>query len=387
MNGQDKERDKSDRAWAASVEVVDDYASWRRHMAILTMRRLIQIAAFAWGLAAPPLIYLLINERYSPAILLWNLSIPLMLLILGYVVRPALAHLDRLLCLAVAAAISVPITHMLAWVDLYDTILPAALALPMIAISIVPVSLLTQTLAQALIIGYAVLVRVLDPTAGTLAMADAQVLIVLIALALASNIVSYFGRQQQYRQYRVRRQLRALAERLQLQVGLDTLTGLANRGRFDEVLRAEWQRTQRHGGPLALVLLDIDDFKAYNDHYGHPAGDEALRRVASTLLGGLKRPTDLVARYGGEEFAVVLPDVDARGAAMLAERLRARVRALAIPHAASRTGPVLTISCGVAATRPDTDNGALARLVADADSALYQAKRAGRDRCITRETD
>ena len=385
MNGQDKETGRPRQTWLASVEAVDDYDSWRRHMAILTMRRLIQIAALAWGLVAPPLIYLLVNERYSPAILLWNLSIPLMLLILGYFARPALAHLDRLFCLGIVAAISVPITHILAWTDLYDTVLPATLALPMIAISIVPVSLLTQTVAQALIIGYGTFVRVLDPTAGPLAMADAQALVILLALAVAANIVSYFGRQQQYRQYRVRRQLRALAERLQLQVGLDTLTGLANRGRFDEVLRTEWQRTQRHDGSMALVLLDIDDFKAYNDHYGHPAGDDALRRVAGTLLGELKRPTDLVARYGGEEFAVVLPDVDARGAALLAERLRVRVRALAISHAASRTGPVLTISCGVAAASADAGNDALARLIADADRALYRAKRAGRDRCVTHE--
>lgn len=385
MNGQD-ETGSPRQAWLASAEGADGYDSWCRHMAILTMRRLTRIAAFAWALAAPPLIYLLVNERYSPAILLWNLSIPLMLLMLGHFARPTLAHLDRLLCLGIAAAISVPITHMLAWADLYDTVLPAALALPMIAISIVPVSLMTQTLAQALIIGYGTLVRVLDPTAGSLTVADMRALIILLALAAAANIVSYFGRQQQHRQYRIRRQLRALAERLQLQVGLDTLTGLANRGRFDEVLRSEWQRTQRHGGSMALVLLDIDDFKAYNDHYGHPAGDDALRRVASTLLGELKRPTDLVARYGGEEFAVVLPDVDMRGAALLAERLRLRVRALALPHAASRTAPVLTISCGVAAASADADKSMPARLVAEADHALYQAKHAGRDRCVTHKT-
>ena len=158
----------------------------------------------------------------------------------------------------------------------------------------------------------------------------------------------------------------------------DTLTRLANRRRFDEVLAHELARAMRDGTPLALILLDVDHFKKFNDHYGHPAGDTCLQEVGCILAGQVNRNRDLAARYGGEEFAVVLPDTDLAGAMAVAERLRHEIQALGLPHQPSPFG-VVTASLGVAALAPDglPDAG---EMVAQADRQLYQAKRAGRNR-------
>lgn len=170
-----------------------------------------------------------------------------------------------------------------------------------------------------------------------------------------------------------------LLERLS---ALDTLTGIANRGRFDAVLRQEWRRAARDGASLSLVFCDIDHFKPFNDSYGHQAGDECLVRVARTIEDSLSRPADLAARYGGEEFIALLVDTDAQGARVLAERIRQRVLGLGVEHRASSAGPLLSVSLGVATVVP----GAASRpedLVDLADRALYAAKQAGRNRVAT----
>ncbi|MBA5637619.1 diguanylate cyclase [Duganella sp. LX20W] len=167
---------------------------------------------------------------------------------------------------------------------------------------------------------------------------------------------------------------------LQAMAFADGLTGVANRRLFDDTLGAEFRRCGRSGEPLAMLMIDVDVFKRYNDHYGHQAGDECLKRVALALKQHLKRPYDLVARYGGEEFACLLPDTDEAGALAIAEELRLAIAALAIAHADSPVAGHVTISVGVAALRPepDGDSAALLRL---ADQALYRAKHEGRDRC------
>jgi len=162
---------------------------------------------------------------------------------------------------------------------------------------------------------------------------------------------------------------------------LDGLTCIPNRRRFDQQIQQEWQRARRERNPLALVMIDVDDFKRYNDHYGHGAGDECLRRVARALSETLNRPADLLARYGGEEFALLLPNTDAEGACRIAERCRAAISALQLPHAASSVGPVVSISLGVAATQAPMPSAR--DLVEEADRALYQAKQAGRNRVAT----
>lgn len=166
-------------------------------------------------------------------------------------------------------------------------------------------------------------------------------------------------------------------ERLTL---VDTVTDVANRRQFERALSDEWARAIRAGTSIGLVLVDVDHFKPYNDRYGHPAGDECLRRIAAVLGRTLLRAGDLVARYGGEEFAAILPLTDVDAATAVAERMRRSVEALAMPHGATPLG-VVTISGGVAASRPDPGANSL-DLVARVDAALYEAKATGRNRIV-----
>jgi len=179
----------------------------------------------------------------------------------------------------------------------------------------------------------------------------------------------------------VKAQLESSNAALQRLAILDPLTGLANRRCLDQVLDTEWRRCQREGAPLSVVLLDIDEFKKFNDSQGHLAGDECLKRVASVLRDGVRRPADLTARYGGEEFAIVLPNTPAVGALQVAETLRRMIEAAGIAHATSSIAPYVTASLGVASCLPDAGKS-LAELFAAADAALYSAKSAGKNRCV-----
>ena len=157
----------------------------------------------------------------------------------------------------------------------------------------------------------------------------------------------------------------------------DGLTGLANRRCFDDTLYAEWQRALRHQLPLSLLMVDVDNFKQYNDAYGHLGGDECLQRIAAAVSTEM-RANDLVARYGGEEFAVILPNESLKGAAIVAERIRCRVEQLRLPNLDSKQH-VVTVSIGAATALASPDNDP-SQLVAIADSALYRAKHMGRNR-------
>ena len=160
---------------------------------------------------------------------------------------------------------------------------------------------------------------------------------------------------------------------------LDGLTGIANRRRFDDTMAREWRRCARSHLPLSLIILDVDHFKAYNDQYGHQAGDECLRIVAEVLAERARRPSDLVARYGGEEFVCLLPETDGSGATRVAEGFRAAVAERRIPHAQSPVAPYVTISLGVATVIPSVESSP-DRLAEMADQLLYRAKRSGRNR-------
>ncbi len=162
---------------------------------------------------------------------------------------------------------------------------------------------------------------------------------------------------------------------------IDGLTGIGNRRCLDEFLFREWRRARRKHTPLSLLLLDVDFFKPYNDHYGHTQGDDCLRQVATAIQGLVHRPADLAARYGGEEFAIVLPDTEPAGAYIMAERVRAAVMGRGIAHETSLVAPVITVSVGVAAYDPAVDL-APDDLLRRADQKLYAAKRAGRNRVM-----
>ena len=176
--------------------------------------------------------------------------------------------------------------------------------------------------------------------------------------------------------------LRLVAQQMKNLADTDGLTGVMNRRAFDEIFAKEAARSARDGQPLSLLMIDIDWFKAYNDTYGHPMGDQCLRQVSACLADCVNRPADIVARYGGEEFVVLLPGTDAGGAQLVAEHFSKRLQDLDIRHTASHFGRV-TASIGIAtsigrALRTDVD-----RLLTVADIALYEAKSAGRNRVAT----
>ncbi|MBI5091059.1 MAG: diguanylate cyclase [Candidatus Hydrogenedentes bacterium] len=158
----------------------------------------------------------------------------------------------------------------------------------------------------------------------------------------------------------------------------DSLTGLANRRQFDEAMTREWNRAMRTQDSLAFLMIDVDCFKDFNDHYGHQAGDAVLQKIASVLGVYTRRAIDLAARYGGEEFALVLPGMNWKDAGRLAENLRADVEALNIEHIKSHTGGRVTISLGFAATIP-RQSSSMFSFISEADQALYHAKKAGRN--------
>lgn len=159
---------------------------------------------------------------------------------------------------------------------------------------------------------------------------------------------------------------------------MDGLTGVANRRFFDEYFLREWRRCMREQIPISLIMIDIDHFKSYNDHYGHLGGDDCLRQVSATLEMSLRRPGDFLARYGGEEFAALLPGTKASGAVHVANTMIRQLAEKRLPHLASAVSDCVTVSLGVASLVPDTAKQPEA-LVSAADQALYSAKKAGRN--------
>ncbi len=173
--------------------------------------------------------------------------------------------------------------------------------------------------------------------------------------------------------------LKAQTDALRMLASLDGLTGVPNRRIFDERLDAEWRACRRSGSPLSLLMVDVDHFKLYNDHYGHLDGDQCLKAIASALASSVERGRDMLARFGGEEFVCLLPDTDLEGAKHIAEKLRQAVEGLAIPHVESKTAATVTVSLGVATTA-ECDALEPPDLLKVADEQLYLAKQSGRNR-------
>lgn len=183
-------------------------------------------------------------------------------------------------------------------------------------------------------------------------------------------------------------QMKELVEQLeiekntaQLNAITDSLTGLFNRGYFDNTLRTEISRLARSNTALSLIMVDIDFFKNYNDTYGHLAGDKCIQMIATTLKASVERASDVVARYGGEEFILILPETDEAGAQMLGELIRRGIQDLAIPHQSSKAVNHVTVSVGITTTYP-TQTTTPEHIIKYVDQALYQAKETGRNRCI-----
>lgn len=172
---------------------------------------------------------------------------------------------------------------------------------------------------------------------------------------------------------------RQLLERLS---HIDGLTGIANRRYFNTMLSREFSRTQRNHQPLAVLMIDVDDFKAFNDHYGHLHGDECLQQVAQAIAQCMQRPGDMVARYGGEEFVCLLPDTKLEGAVKLAHDIQAAIAALGMRHVQAQATDCVTVSMGVAVAMPGELASGL-QLLASADARLYRAKRSGRNRMVS----
>ena len=199
--------------------------------------------------------------------------------------------------------------------------------------------------------------------------------------AHSRSYLAHVQRDEAFRQlHAVQLQLEASNRELHRISCQDGLTGIYNRRHFDIYLDQEWARALREGSNIALILADIDYFKAFNDHYGHQAGDDCLQRVARVFREVVQRPGDLAARYGGEEFVVVLPKTDLEGAAVIAESMRVRVERLSISHEYSKSTGCVTLSLGVATLRPSPGMRP-SELLGLADKALYQAKQNGRNRC------
>ena len=160
----------------------------------------------------------------------------------------------------------------------------------------------------------------------------------------------------------------------------DALTGIANRRGFDQALLHEWSRASRSGTQMALLMIDVDSFKSFNDVYGHPEGDLCLQTIATVLEQAVRRPGDVTARYGGEEFSAILPDTDEHGAVVVATNIRETLARLAINHVGAAAGCV-TVSIGIAVLAPSNDVSPTV-LLKLADARLYQAKEEGRDRIV-----
>jgi diguanylate cyclase (GGDEF)-like protein len=174
-------------------------------------------------------------------------------------------------------------------------------------------------------------------------------------------------------------ELQEANRKLEILAHLDGLTQISNRRSFDRFLHQEWLRLRRGGQSIALILLDVDFFKNYNDTYGHQLGDECLIKIAQALQQNANRPADMVARYGGEEFAVILSDTDESGAIVVAQNIHQAIAQLQIPHATSEVNDYITVSIGIASLIP-TVSLTPEYLIQLADQALYQAKQGGRNR-------
>ena len=181
------------------------------------------------------------------------------------------------------------------------------------------------------------------------------------------------------------KKLKKANKKLEKMASMDGLTGLANRRLFDEILKKELLRAKRNNSTISLIMADIDNFKDYNDNYGHQAGDQCLKKIAKTIEETTNRPADLAARYGGEEFSIILPDTNKEGAIKIAEKIRENIISLEIEHAKSDVAEYVTLSLGVNSSKinSEIDDKRIEEFIEKADKALYKAKENGRNMVVS----
>lgn len=180
------------------------------------------------------------------------------------------------------------------------------------------------------------------------------------------------------------KELKKINQKLEKMALVDGLTGVANRRLFDKTIKKELKRAKREKNPLSLIMIDIDNFKAYNDTYGHQQGDQCLKKVASVLTKNTKRPADFAARYGGEEFVIILPDTAKKGSVKIAEDIRKGIVNLKLEHKNSKNNDYVTISLGVSSICPEKeiDQQLINKFIERTDQALYQAKANGKNQTV-----
>jgi len=307
-------------------------------------------------------------------------GIMLPLLVAGFAltfVRRADAWYPRFIAVAMTAALAA-----MSWVSVSAFAAGEPRVFPRLVIAMVAVYFVLGLGFRAAIAVNALAIAAFSAIAAASGMPAIDLTHFMLTLAIA-NVICVAGA---WNLEHARRRAWLEGRRLAESAMHDGLTGIHNRRRFDEHLQRAWAQGVRERKPIALLLADIDHFKAYNDRYGHQAGDEALKAVAATLARFARRPFDLAARYGGEEFAVVLYDAKREHAERIAAEILEAVRQLGIVHQDSAAAPVLTISIGVACVLPASRRSG-SGLVQLADQALYAAKDGGRNRAVVLEQE
>jgi len=203
------------------------------------------------------------------------------------------------------------------------------------------------------------------------------------ALRLREEMKKRKGREKEL--LKTSKKLKKANKKLEKMASMDGLTGLANRRLFDEILKKELLRAKRNNSTISLIMADIDNFKDYNDNYGHQAGDQCLKKIAKTIEETTNRPADLAARYGGEEFSIILPDTNKEGAIKIAEKIRENIISLEIEHAKSDVAEYVTLSLGVNSSKinSEIDDKRIEEFIEKADKALYKAKENGRNMVVS----
>lgn len=291
--------------------------------------------------------------------------------------------------IAVAGVLAAALCFALAWISGSDMALSTLVTVNIVVVFATGIGRFWPMVVMCLLIaaGQGAVIVGLDAVQDPLGVATSLLLLATTVFTLYGNYLLEHSERQAYlldmQERALQAELGQANEALARTARTDALTEVANRRHFDDFLGQVWQGAQAQRSSVALLLIDVDHFKAYNDHYGHQAGDQCLRTVAQAISACLRKPRDLVARWGGEEFAVIMNGASLEMAQQAAERVRQAVQAQGLRHAASPTAPMVTVSIGVTSVDPGPESS-IDEFVRTADMSLYEAKGRGRNRIWAR---